>query len=241
MTGTLINMVTVILGGVLGSFLGNRLPEKMRETVMSGLGLMTAVVGMQMALGTQNVLLVMGSVLLGGVLGEWWQLQERLEAFGRWLEAQVNSSGAITDERSITRAFVTASLVFCVGPMTILGSIQDGLTGDYSLLAIKSMLDGFAALAFSATLGPGVILSIITIFVFQGGLSLAAMTIGGALGEVTRQTPWVVEMTAAGGVLILGISLILLDLRQIRVANLLPAVVLAPAMQVILERLGLAL
>ncbi len=238
MTGTLINIVAVLVGGLLGSFLGGRLPEKMRETVMSGLGLVTAVVGMQMALGTHNILLVMGSILVGGILGEWWQIEERLEAFGRWLEDRVGDAMGSSDEQSITRAFVTASLVFCVGPLTILGAIQDGLTGDYSLLAIKSMLDGFAALAFSATLGPGVILAVITILVYQGGLSLTAMSIGGALGEVTRQTPWVVEMTAAGGVLILGISLVLLDLRRIRVANLLPAILIAPVAQVILELLG---
>ncbi len=241
MTGTFLNVVTVVIGSLLGAILGNRLPDKMRETVMNGLGLMTAVIGMQMALGTRNVLLLMGSVLVGGVLGEWWQIQEGLEAAGRWLEERVGNAVGATDERSITRAFVTASLVFCVGPLTILGSIQDGLTGDYSLLAIKSMLDGFAALAFSATLGPGVLLSVLTILVYQGGLSLAAMGVGSALGEVTRQTPWVIEMTAAGGVLILGISLVLLDLRRIRVANLLPAVIIAPLAQIVLEALGVKL
>jgi uncharacterized membrane protein YqgA involved in biofilm formation len=220
---------------MLGTFLGGRLPEKMRQTVVYGLGLVTAVVGMQMAMGTQNVLLVMGSVLIGGVLGEWWRIESGLESAGRWLEERLG--GAKKDERSITRAFVTASLVFCVGPLTILGSIQDGLTGDYSLLVIKSVLDGFAALAFAATMGPGVILAVLTVGVFQGGLSLAAMGLGEALGTVTRGTPWVIEMTAAGGVLMLGISLLLLDLRRIRVANLLPATILAPLAQIILGRL----
>jgi len=229
------NVVTVLLGGLLGTFLGGRLPEKMRQTVVYGLALVTAVVGIQMALGTQNVLLIMGSVLVGGVLGEWWQLEAGLEAAGRWLEERFGGSKG--DPRSITRAFVTASLVFCVGPLTILGSIQDGLTGDYSLLAIKSMLDGFAALAFSATMGPGVVLAVLTIGVLQGGLSLAAMGLGESLGAVTRETPWVIEMTAAGGVLMLGISLMLLDLRKIRVANLLPATLLAPLAQIILGKL----
>jgi uncharacterized membrane protein YqgA involved in biofilm formation len=239
--GTLINVVTVLIGGTLGTFLGNRLPDKMRQTVIHGLGLVTAVVGMQAALGTQNVLLIMGCVLCGGILGEWWQIDAGLEALGSWLEERFGGKRAKGDERSITRAFVTASLVFCVGPLTIVGSIQDGLTGDYGMLAIKSVLDGFAALAFSATMGPGVLLSILTIVVLQGGLSLAAMGIGGALGEVTRQTPWVVEMTAAGGVLMLGISLMLLELRRIRLANLLPAVVLAPLAQAVLEMLGVGL
>jgi uncharacterized membrane protein YqgA involved in biofilm formation len=224
----------VLVGGTLGTVLGNRLPDKMRQTVISGLGLVTAIVGMQSALGTGNVLLIMGSVLFGGILGEWTRIEDGLEALGQWLEDRFGGK----DERSITRAFVTASLVFCVGPLTVVGSIQDGLTGDYSLLAIKSVLDGFAALAFAASMGPGVLLSILTIVVLQGGLSLASMGVGGALGEVTRQTPWVVEMTAAGGVLMLGISLMLLELKRIRVANLLPAVLLAPLVRVLLEVLG---
>jgi uncharacterized membrane protein YqgA involved in biofilm formation len=236
--GTLLNVVTVLVGGTLGTVLGNRLPEKMRETVVYGLGLMTAVVGMQTALGTENVLLIMGSVLVGGIVGEWARIEDHLESFGQWLEARF---GGGNDERSITRAFVTASLVFCVGPLTVVGSIQDGLTGDYTLLAIKSVLDGFAALAFAATMGPGVLLSILTVVGIQGGLSLLAMWVGDALGAVTRATPWVVEMSAAGGVLMLGISLMLLDVRRVRVANLLPAVLIAPLAQVLLAMLGVSL
>jgi uncharacterized membrane protein YqgA involved in biofilm formation len=240
LVGTVINAVVVLVASLLGSFLGDRLPEKMRQTVIGGLGLVTAVVGMQMALSTRNILLVMGSVLAGGILGEWWQIEARLEAVGQWLEERVGDRLGNVGERSVTRAFVAASLVFCVGPMTIVGSIQDGLTGDYRLLAIKSVLDGFAALAFSASMGPGVLLSVLTIVVLQGGISLAAMTVGGALGEVTQQTPWVIEMTATGGLLMLGISLLLLELRRIRVANLLPAILIAPCVQLALQALNLA-
>ena len=235
MTGTLINVIAVLLGSILGSVLGNRLPERMRTTVVNGLGLVTAIIGMQMALGTQNILLVMGSILVGGLIGEWWRIETRLEHVGQWLEDRVDKAVGSTRERSITRAFVAASLVFCVGPMTILGSVQDGLTGDFGLLAVKSVLDGFAALAFSASMGPGVLFSIVTIVVFQGGISLTAMMIGGALGQVTAQTPWVIEMTATGGVLMLGISLLLLELRRIRVANLLPAVLIAPLAQILYQ------
>jgi uncharacterized membrane protein YqgA involved in biofilm formation len=227
MTGTLLNILTVVIGGSLGSLLGNRLPDKTRETVLAGLGLMTGVVGMSMALQTKNVLIPMFSVLVGGVLGEWARLENHLEAMGRWLERRVGQRMG-SGERSVTRAFVTASLVFCIGPMTILGSIQDGLTGDFQLLAVKSLLDGFAALAFAATLGPGVILSALTILAVQGSVTVAAALLGSALGEVTRLTPWVIEMTATGGVLVLGISLLLLDLRRVRVGNLMPAVFLAP-------------
>ncbi|UCC65338.1 MAG: DUF554 domain-containing protein [Anaerolineae bacterium] len=240
MIGTLINAATVFVASLLGAFLGKRLSERMRQTVIGGLGLVTAVVGMQMALGTRNILLVMGSVLVGGILGECWQIEARLEAIGGWLEERVGDRFGSTSERSVPRAFVAASLVFCVGPMTIIGSIQDGLTGDYRLLAIKSVLDGFAALAFSASMGPGVLLSVLTIVVLQGGISVAAMSVGGAVGEVNRQTPWVIEMTATGGLLMLGISLLLLELRRIRVANLLPAILIAPLAQLALELLDLA-
>ena len=185
------------------------------------------------------MLIPMFSVLLGGVLGEWARLEDHLEALGRWLERRVGQR-MDSGERSITRAFVTASLVFCIGPMTILGSIQDGLTGDFQLLAVKSLLDGFAALAFAATLGPGVILSALTILAVQGSVTLAAAVLGSALGEVTRQTPWVIEMTATGGVLILGISLLLLDLRRVRVGNLMPAVFLAPLIVLILQALTIS-
>ena len=226
MIGTILNVITVIIGGTLGAALGARLPEKMRETVMHGLGLMTLVIGVQMAIGTNNILIVLASILFGGLIGEMLRIQARLDAVGKRLEerfARGEQAG------TFTRGFVTASLVFCVGPMTILGSIQDGLIGDFNLLAIKSTLDGFAGLAFASTLGIGVAFSALTVLVVQGGISLAAMIFGSALGSIARDTPWVIEMTATGGVLIMGIGLILLDLKQVRVGNLLPAIFIAPA------------
>lgn len=238
MTGTLLNVATVLIGGLLGTLLGNRLPERTRHTIMNGLGLMTLVIGISMGLQSRNILIPMFSVLLGGILGEWWRLEDGLESIGRWLEARLGARLGSSAERSVTRAFVTASLVFCVGPMTVLGSIQDGLTGDFQLLAVKSLLDGFAALSFAAALGPGVILAGLTVLVVQGTIAGAAMLLDTALGEVTRETPWVIEMTATGGVLILGIGLLLLDLRRIRVANLLPAIVIAPLIVVVLAGVG---
>lgn len=237
MIGTLINVFTVIIGGTLGARLGARLPSPMRETVMHGIGLMTLVIGVQMALGTRNILIVLASILVGGILGEWLRVQARLDALGQALETRFARG---EQAGTFTRGFVTASLVFCVGPMTILGSIQDGLVGDYTLLAIKSMLDGFAGLAFASTLGIGVAFAALTVFVVQGGISLTAMLLGGALGSVTRATPWVIEMTATGGVLILGIGLILLDLKQVRVGNLLPAIFIAPLLVGALALLGVS-
>lgn len=241
MVGTLLNIATVLIGGTLGTFLGARLPAKMRETVMSGLGLVTLLIGISMAIKTKEPLVVMGSILLGGVLGEWWRIEDGLEATGRWLEQRFGRPEEAAAGRSITRAFVTASLVFCVGPMTVLGSVLDGLTGDFNILAIKSLLDGFASLAFGASLGPGVLFSALTILVYQGGLSLAARLLGSSLAGISAQTPAVIEMSATGGVLIIGIGLLLLDLKRIRLANFLPAIVLAPLAVVCLELLGVSL
>jgi len=154
MTGTVINVITVIAGGTLGTLLGERLPPRIRHIVMQGVGLVTLAVGMSMAITTENFLLVLLSIVIGGVLGEWWRLEERLDGAGKWLEAKASRFPFLA-RGEFTKGFVTASLVFCVGPMTILGAFQDGLSGDYTLLAIKSVLDGFSSLAFAASMGMG--------------------------------------------------------------------------------------
>ncbi len=236
MTGTIINVITVVIGGTLGTFLGARLPDKMRETVMHGLGLLTFVIGLQMALSTHNILIVMASILLGGIIGELLRIQDGLDAIGKNLEQRFARGG---EAGKFTRGFVTASLVFCIGPLSILGAIQDGLLGDFNLLAIKSTLDGFAGLAFASTLGIGVAFAALTVFVYQGAISVGSMLLGSALGSVTRDTPWVIEMSATGGVLIMGISLLLLDLKQVRIANLLPAVLIAPLIVITLAAFGI--
>ncbi|MEA3335412.1 MAG: DUF554 domain-containing protein [Chloroflexota bacterium] len=241
MLGTLINVVAVVAGSVIGILLGNRLPKKVQQTVLDGLGLMVLVVGISMAIQSNNILIPMVSVLLGGIAGELLRIEDGLEAVGRWLELKTAGIFSESGEGRVVRGFVTASLVFCVGPLAILGAIQDGLTGDYNLLAIKSMLDAFASLAFAAALGPGVILSALSVGIYQGTISLAAMGLGTAIGDVSRQTPWVVEMTAAGGVLIMGIGLVLLELKRVRVGNLLPAVFIAPLIVILLAALGIDL
>jgi uncharacterized protein len=235
MTGTLINVGTVLAGTAIGTLLGGRLPERIRETVLHGLGLVTLVVGTAQALEAFRppltdltrgaVLIVLGSVLVGGIIGELLRIEGWLDRAGEALKARFGRGQA-----RFTEGFVVASLVFCVGPLTIVGSIQDGLTGDYQLLAIKALLDGFAAIAFASALGWGVGFSAITVLVYQGALSLSASAASGAFSE-----PMIAAMSAVGGVLILGIALRLLDLRQVRVGNLLPAVVLAPAVVAIIE------
>ncbi len=236
MTGTLINIATVLAGSALGVLLGNRLSERMRETVLRGLGLVTLAIGLQMTFETANILIVLGAVLVGGLLGEWWGIEDGLRRVGGWLEAGFNRAGE--DEEGgnrFIRGFVTASLLFCVGPMTILGSIQDGLTGDYRLLAIKAMMDGFASLAFASSLGIGVAFSALVVFVYQGGLSLLA-----AQAQSLLSAAMIVEMTATGGVLIMGLGIsTLLEIKPIRVGNFLPALVIAPLVVAALTALGL--
>lgn len=230
--GTLLNVGTVLLGATLGVLLGNRLPEKVRLTAMQGVGLVVVLIGVQSALKTQNVLILLASLVLGGVLGAVLGIEDGLERLGALLEARLSGVGLGGKEdpagdphkqSRISEAFVASSLVFCVGPMTILGSLQDGLSGDFSTLAVKSLLDFFGAIAFASSLGPGVFLSALTILLYQGGLTLAASSARGLLTE-----PMVAEMTAAGGLMILGIGVRLLEIRKLPVANLLPALALAP-------------
>lgn len=242
-TGTIINVVTVLVGGALGTLLGARVPERMRETIMHALGLLTTVIGVQLSLETDNVLIVLGSLLLGGLIGESLRIESGIDEIGRWLQQRTgggsascaktpsaNSDGGAT---RFSHGFLTASLLFCVGPMTILGSIQDGLSGDYTLLAIKSTMDGFAALAFASTLGPGVIFSALTVLVYQG-----ALTLGAGWADAVLTDPMVAEMTATGGVLMLALGLGLLEIKKIRAGNLLPALAVAPAIVAVVEALG---
>jgi len=233
--GTFINVGTVLLGGGLGVLLGGRLPERMRETVMNGLGLVTLIVGIDMALETKNILIPMGSILVGAILGEWWRIDAALDRLAERLKVRVSGRISQASLAHFTEGFITASLVFCVGPMTVLGSIQDGLGGDYSLLAIKSLLDGFAALAFASSLGVGVLFSVLTVLVYQGGLTLLASLAQNALNDAM-----IAEMSAVGGIMIIGIGLLLLNVKRIRVANLLPGLIIAPLVVAVLQALGVA-
>lgn len=223
MTGTFLNIATVIIGGMIGLIFGVRIPERVRGTIVACLGLFTAAMGTQMFIKTENPLVVLGAMLIGTLLGEWWGIEEGLQSFGKYLEKRFSRENT-DDSNRFVRGFLTASLVFCVGPMTIIGSIQDGLSGDYNLLAVKSVLDGFAALAFASTLGVGVLFSIIVIFVFQGGISLTAAQLDALV------TPSMLnELTATGGVILLGLAISsILEIKKIRVGNMLPALAVAP-------------
>lgn len=227
MTGTFINVAAILVGGLLGLLFGARLPERMRQTVVAGLGLFVAAIGFQMFLKTENPIIVVGSLLAGSMAGEWWRIEDGLRSLGAFFERHFTRSS--TDESGIEgsrfiRGFLTASLVFCIGPIAILGSIQDGLYGDYNLLAIKSILDGFASLAFASSLGTGVLFSSIPILVYQGGITLLAGQAQSIISDSMAN-----EMTAVGGVILLGVSISsLLEIKSIRVGNFLPALLFAP-------------
>jgi hypothetical protein len=208
-----VNVVAVLVGSGIGLAIGNRLSERLQRIITTGLGLSTLLIGVQMALKVQNVLVVIASMVIGGVMGELLGIESGLERAGEWLKARARSRSG-----TFVAGYVTASLVFCVGPMTLLGSIQEGLTGNPEIIYTKSMLDGAASVAFASSLGIGVSFAAVTVLVFQGALTL----LGAQLAFLLR--PEILnELTATGGLLILAIGLLLLDVKRLRVANLLPA------------------
>jgi uncharacterized membrane protein YqgA involved in biofilm formation len=235
-TGTLLNVATVLIGGTLGLIFGARVPERLKATVVTGMGLFVMAIGIQMFLKTENSLIVLGALLIGALLGEWWRIEDGLQALGQILEKQfsINNGDGEDSSSKFVRGFLTASLLFCVGPLAILGSIQDGLTGNYNLLAVKSALDGFASLAFASTLGPGVLFSAVMVLIYQGGISLLAAQLN-AIATPSMMN----EMTAAGGVILIGLSISsLLGIKKIRTGNFLPSLVIAPLIVWILSLFG---
>jgi uncharacterized protein len=220
--GTLLNALTVLIGGTLGALIGDRLPQRVHEALFGVLGLFTALIGLLDALTTRNALIVLGALLIGVLIGEALNIERGLEALGEWAQKRLARRGS-----TLSQAFVTSSLVFCVGPLSILGALDNGLSGDTTKLAIKATLDGFAAMAFGATLGWGVLLSIVTVLVYQGSVSLLASVIAPAL---TSTPDALTELTATGGLVLVAIALKLLQIRDLRVANWLPALVVAPAL-----------
>ncbi|MGN6245276.1 MAG: DUF554 domain-containing protein [Motilibacteraceae bacterium] len=253
--GTALNVATVLVGSSIGVALGSRLPERTREVVTDALGLVTLLIAALSAFDVRSaalaaevgssapVLIVLGSLLIGGIIGSLLGLEARLEGVGGWLQRALtgrrsaSSDGQLSDgpgtlaaEANPARArfvegFVTASLVFCVGPLTILGSLSDGLGRGIDQLALKATLDGFASIAFAASLGWGVAASALAVAVIQGALTL----LGVALGDVLPEAH-VAALTATGGLVLVGVALRLLRIRQVPAADLLPALVVAPVL-----------
>lgn len=232
MTGTLINVALIVVGSVLGLLIGTRLPERLRSTLMAGMGLFTLGLGLQQFLKTANPILVLVSIVLGSLLGEGARLEDRLQGLGAWLEVRLARDSVGASSRFV-QGFLTASLLYCVGPLAILGSIQDGLTGDFRLLATKGVMDGIASLTLASTLGVGVMLSSLPLFIYQGALTLLA---GWAQAALTPAM--IAELTATGGVMMMGIALNLLEVRRVRVGNMLPALVIAPLLVWLIACLG---
>ncbi len=228
LSGTVLNAVAVAVGTTIGLVASRRVSPRLQESLTSALGMFALVLAISMGVRvftdpsarTEDSLAVLGGLLLGVAIGEWLRLHDRLEALARWFEHRLASGG---EPSRVAEAFVTTSIVFCVGPLTILGSLDNGLRGDITLLATKSLLDGVASVAFAAALGAGVYLSIVTILVVQGGIALGAFLLAGFFDPVT-----ILLLSSLAGIILLGVGLRLLEIKQVRLANFLPGLVVAP-------------
>ena len=235
--GTAVNVLTVLLGALLGRVLGNRLPSRTRELVTDGLGLVTLLIAAVSAIAVLDpelsdavgdsspMLIVLGAILVGGIAGSLLRLEERVEGFGGWLQARLSGETDSAERHRFIEGFVVSSLIFCTGPLTILGALNDGLGNGADQLFLKSALDGFAAIAFAAAFGWGVAASAITIVLVQGSLTLLGVLLGDVLPDAH-----LAAITATGGLLLVGIALRLLRIREIPVADLLPALLVAPGL-----------
>lgn len=219
--GTIVNVICILVGSLVGMFLTG-IPERYKETIMQGVALIVIVIGLQMAFETNSIIIVLLSVLIGAIIGELLRLEAILDAFGQWIASRFTNK---TSDVNIAQAFVTASLLFVVGAMSILGSLDSGLRGDHEILYTKSILDGFAAFVLTSTLGIGVMLAAIPVAIFQGTITLLATKIERIIPDALFDS-LLVELTAVGGILILAIGLNLLKLTNIRVTNLLPALLI---------------
>jgi uncharacterized protein len=237
--GTLVNIVTVLVGAVIGVLVGHRLAHRTRDVVTDGLGLVTLLIAAVSAAsiadpawaaavgGSAPMLIVLGSLIVGGIIGSLLRIEDRLEGFGAWLQTRLQARAGgreeSADRQRFIEGFVASSLVFCVGPLTVLGSINDGLGNGPDQLFLKSALDGFAAIAFAASLGWGVAFSALSIAVVQGSLTLLGAGLGGVLPAAH-----LAALTTTGGLMLVGVALRLLRLKQLPVGDLLPALLVAP-------------
>ena len=238
MTGTILNFAAILLGGLIGLLAGNRIPLKVRQTLTSALGLFTLAYGVHIFAQTQNILVPLSSIVLGVIAGEALKIEELLNGLGERIQQKVDrgANGGTPGAQRFISGFVTASLLFGIGPMAILGSIQDGLTGDYQILAIKSILDGITAIAFASTFGVGVLFSAPIVLIYQGAISLLAGTIGKGFDQSV-----ILEMTSVGGVILAGIAISnLLEIKKIRTGSFLPALVFAVLIVLGLNALGVS-
>ncbi|MGI8313939.1 DUF554 domain-containing protein [Halobacillus mangrovi] len=221
LTGTLVNGACIFFGTLLGLFF-TKIPERFKETVMSGVGLAVILIGLQMAFQTENIVVVLLSLLFGAIFGEAIHLEEKLEYIGRWIEQRFTKP---EQESTMAQGFITASLIFVIGALAVIGALDSGLRNDHEVLITKAIIDGFVALVLTSTLGIGVIFSIVPVVMYEGSIALLATKIDRWIPQDMLDL-FIVEMTATGGLLIVAIGLNLLKLTKIRVANLLPSLLL---------------
>lgn len=221
--GTIVNGLSIVSGALIGKWF-HRIPERIKETVMGGIGLAVALLGIQMGMKSEQFLIVIFSLVFGGILGEWWNWEEKLNRLGRWLEKKVGGSG----ESGIAKGFVSATLLFVIGAMAIVGALDSGLRGDHSVLYTKAILDGFASVILTTTLGIGVMFSALPVVLYEGGIALLATQIERFVPREVLDS-FIAESTATGGILIMAIGLNMLGLTNIRVANLLPSILVVAA------------
>jgi uncharacterized protein len=217
MKGTLVNSVAVLAGSGLGLLLKREIPARFQQILQQGLGLAVILIGLQMALKTQNILIVIFSMTIGALLGEFFQIGARLDRVGDWVTARFS-----TVSGNAGQGFISASLVFCVGAMSLVGAMQEGLTGDATTLYAKSLLDGVTSVVFASAMGAGVALSAITVLIYQGVITFLAGWFSTIISDALIK-----EITAVGGILIVGIACSMLEIKKINVANLLPAIPVA--------------
>lgn len=218
MLGTLVNCFTIIIGCLVGAMLKGKLSEKMSKTIMNGLALCVIYIGISGALKGQNTLIVILSMATGAVVGEMLDIDSRLKNLGDYFQNKLNKKNKI-NQVSISEGFVTSSLLFCVGAMAIIGSLESGISGNHDTLYVKSILDGISSIIFASTLGYGVILSAFTVLIYQGSITIFASQISGILTESI-----ILNMTSVGSLLIMGLGFNMLKMTNIKIANLLPAV-----------------
>ncbi|MBN1766988.1 MAG: DUF554 domain-containing protein [Prolixibacteraceae bacterium] len=213
--GTIVNIITVITGSLGGYFFHSKLPPKILKLIFQGIGLFTIFIGIDMASKTSNFIILVFSIILGAAFGEWIDIDKYINRFSLWIKRKIKS-----DNESFSEGMISAFLLFCMGSMTILGAFEEGTKGNSELLIAKSLMDGFGALALASALGLGVIFSIIPLFIFQGGLTLLSFWMGNLMPDAVIN-----EMTATGGLMLTGLGLSIMDIKKIKIINLLPALV----------------
>lgn len=225
MRGTYVNAIAVVIGSLIGMTLGERFPEKIKAMVFQGIGLVTLFIGFNMSLKTNNLVVLFFSILIGAIIGEAIDIEKHIEGFGNFIKSKFGSK-----EDKFIEGFITAFLIFCMGSMTIIGSIEDGLNGNPSILYAKSILDGFASISLASVLGIGVLFSAIPLLLYQGGITLLA-----SLSKTFFTDAVINELSASGGIILIGLGINLLDIRKIKVANLLPSLVISAGIAYILS------